>query len=424
MYLMKLGPNSRRSSWYSLWITLALLGMVLAAMAAGIEESRAQTPVVPESDLLLEEHFDDGISRWTKFLNYWRLTDAQWYWGQVDGWNASGAANHECCSTYPEAHSALLMYLGDGAESWTDYRIEAKLNLHADSNSAGFWVRGQYEPSYQVCKWTTGYYVEVGDASAGDNHMVKIAQLQTQTDCWDSACGNTSQQYCFNQSHDLVEVELPGALTRDTWHTLAVEVCGANIKVWFDGELSLDYIDPKEPFLFGTVGLRTNQTSLIHYDDVFVTRLAPLSVAKSVWPGHLDQSGLVTYTVVLSNNSSVTGTVDLVTDTLDPLLAFVEMAAGSDVITPPQQITGVLVWAGPLSVPALGDLTLKYRVEASSSEPSRPCNRVEALSGDVGLGPVEACVAIGMHTILLPVIERNYAPIRAGLWPRAPGFPR
>ena len=188
MYLMKLELNSRRSRSYSLWITLGLLGMVLAALAGGIESSRAQTPVDPDSDLLLEEHFDDGISRWTKFLNYWRLTDAQWYWGQFDGWNASGAANHECCSTYPEAHSALLMYLGDGAESWTDYRIEVKFNLHQGAGPVGLWVRGQYEPSEIRCQWMTGYYVTVGGQPYNDYHVAKIAQLQTQTDCWFSSC--------------------------------------------------------------------------------------------------------------------------------------------------------------------------------------------------------------------------------------------
>ncbi len=45
----------------------------------------ASALVTVEHGLLLEEKFDDGISRWTKFLNYWRLTDAQWYWGQGDG---------------------------------------------------------------------------------------------------------------------------------------------------------------------------------------------------------------------------------------------------------------------------------------------------------------------------------------------------
>jgi uncharacterized repeat protein (TIGR01451 family) len=234
----------------------------------------ASAVVTVERGLLLEEKFDDGIGRWTKFLNYWRLTDAQWYWGQSNGIGNSGAANHECCNdTQHEAEDAVLMYLGEGAESWTDYRIEAKFNFHEGAGPVGLWVRGQYEPNETRCQWMTGYYVVVGGRATSEYHIVKIAQLQTLTDCWGAACDNPQNLYCFNNPHDLADVQLPGALTRNTWHTLVVEVRGANIKVWYDGELSLDYTDPKEPFLLGTVGLKTYNANWISYDDIVVTPL-------------------------------------------------------------------------------------------------------------------------------------------------------
>ena len=184
-----------------------------------------------------------------------------------------GGANHKCCDWDKEAEDAVLMYLGEGAESWTDYRIEAKFNFHAGAGPVGLWVRGQYEPNDTRCQWMTGYYVVVGGRATSEYHIVKIAQLQTLTDCWGNACDNPQNLYCFNNPHDLADVQLPGALTRETWHTLTVEVRGANIKVWLDGELSLDYTDPKEPFLFGTVGLKTYKAEWISYDDIVVTPL-------------------------------------------------------------------------------------------------------------------------------------------------------
>ena len=312
---MTVNANPRRSSFSFLWITLMLLGISLAAIAGGgIEGSQAQTPdliqlkarvsagqvignsanivnaatgqttippagpaaapVTVEQCVLLAEDFDDGISRWTKFLNYWRLTDAQWYWGQNDGIGGSGAANHECCNDPThEAEDAVLMYLGEGAESWADYRIEAKFNFHEGTGPVGVWVRGQYEPSDTRCQWMTGYYVTVGGRATYAYHTVKISQLQTETDCWGAACDNPQNLYCFNNPHEMASVQLPGGLTRNVWHTLVVEVRGDNIKVWYDGELSLDFTDPKEPFLMGTVGLKTYKADWISFDDITVTPL-------------------------------------------------------------------------------------------------------------------------------------------------------
>jgi uncharacterized repeat protein (TIGR01451 family) len=232
----------------------------------------ASALVTVERGVLLEEHFDSTIDHWTKFLNYWRLLPQQWYWEQNSG-VTGGGANHKCCDWEKEAEDAMLMYLGEGAESWTDYRIEAKFNFHAGAGPVGLWVRGQYEPSDTRCQWMTGYFVIVGGRDTADYHTVKIAQLQTLTDCWDAACDNPQNLYCFNNPHEMTSAQLPGAFTRNAWHTLVVEVRGANIKVWYDGELSLDYTDPKEPFLMGTVGLKTYKAEWISYDDITVTPL-------------------------------------------------------------------------------------------------------------------------------------------------------
>lgn len=234
----------------------------------------ASAMVIVEVGILFEERFDSSISRWTKFLNYWRLDDSQWFWGNDDGVGGGGGATHRCCDNpKKEAEDALMMYLGEGAEQWTDYRVEAKFNLRAGAGPIGLWVRGQWEPSDIRAQWVTGYYVVVGGRATGDSHFVKITQLQTTTDCWGAACSNPENLYNFNNTHEMIQQSLTGPLTRNEWHTLVVEVRGARLVVWVDGEQAIDWTDPKEPFLTGTIGLKTYKGEEVSFDDIVVTPL-------------------------------------------------------------------------------------------------------------------------------------------------------
>jgi len=260
----------------------------------GVSEATATTTVTVEPAVLLEERFDDpnvGIGRWTKFLNYWRLEDGQWYWGAQDGVGGSGAATQDCyLGGKKMAEDALLMYLGPGAEDWTDYRVDVDLLLrggademddgtvyHVDRGGypIGLWVRGHYRDvgKENTAGWVTGYYVIVGGKPNANTMFVRLAQLQTLTDCWDMACVNTHNLYDFNNPHGLHQVELNKSFKRHTWYTLAVEVRGNNIKVYFDNELVMDYTDEKEPFLEGTIGLKTYKSKTVSFDDVIVTPL-------------------------------------------------------------------------------------------------------------------------------------------------------
>ena len=54
---------------------------------------------------------------------------------------------------------------------------------------------------------------------------------------------------------------------------LTVEVRDANIKVFIDGELVLDWTDPLLPYLSGTIGFKTHETKDGIFDDVIVTPL-------------------------------------------------------------------------------------------------------------------------------------------------------
>ncbi|MFC2030752.1 family 16 glycoside hydrolase [Chloroflexota bacterium] len=241
---------------------------------AYVPEGPASTTVRVSPPILLEEDFNSGMSRWTPYLHYYRLKDGQWFWDPTDGVGGSGGLDHHCCNIGDsEAEDALIMYLEDDAESWTDYRLEVKLNLRTLSHPQGVWVRGQHEDSDLRQQWVTGYYVMVGGTAARDNRYVRLLQLQTETDCWGGACENYGNLYSFNNPHELHTARLDDELSRWVWHTLVVEVRGDEISAWLDGEHAFTYRDEKEPFLTGTVGLKAYNADFVTYDDVVVTPL-------------------------------------------------------------------------------------------------------------------------------------------------------
>jgi hypothetical protein len=232
------------------------------------------TPIPPTAappSVLLESDFDDGFdSAWTPFLNYWRLKDGQWYWGAEDGVNGSGAMAHHCCLGDTHADDGLMMYLGEGAEDWTDYRVEVQLKTPATRNrKQGIWVRGQYEPSETRAQWVTGYYVLLEGT-----RRVSLLQMQTSDDCVAEGCDNPASQYAFFDPYELRFERVPDwELTRTEWHTLTVEVKGNRIGIWVDGKFAFEYVDDHYPFLKGTVGFNTFGARPVFYDNIKVTPL-------------------------------------------------------------------------------------------------------------------------------------------------------
>jgi uncharacterized repeat protein (TIGR01451 family) len=260
----------------------------------GVSEASATTTVTVQPSVLLEERFDDssvGIGRWTKFMNYWRLEDGQWYWSAKDGVGGSGAATQDCyLGGKKMAEDALLMYLAPGAEDWTDYRVETDLLLRGGADETedgivyhideggypiGLWVRGHYQDvgKEDTAGWVTGYYVIVGGNPNRNSMFIRLAQLQTLTDCWGNACDNPGNLYDFNNPHIIEEIKLERTFARHAWYNLAVEVRGNNIKIFFEDELVYEWDDPKEPFLTGTVGFKTFKSETASFDNLIVTPL-------------------------------------------------------------------------------------------------------------------------------------------------------
>jgi hypothetical protein len=232
------------------------------------------TPLPPTAtpiSILLKDSFDGGLQDgWKPFLNYWRLVEGQWQWSADAGVNGSGALTHHSYANGGNAEDALMMYLGEGAESWTDYRIEAQFMVPTDKNQLqGLWFRGQYEETQNSGQWVTGYYVMVGR-----ERLVRLLQLQTGEDCRGGACDNPQNQYAFHNPYILRDEDVAGVnLTRWEWHTLAVEVQGTQIKIWVDGVFAFDYVDDHQPFLQGTVGFKTYRARPVLYDNLIVTPL-------------------------------------------------------------------------------------------------------------------------------------------------------
>ena len=116
-------------------------------------------------------------------------------------------------------------------------------------------------------------YIVVGGNPTRNGMFVRLAQLQTLTDCWGNACNNPGNLYDFNNPYIIEEIKLEKTFARHTWYHLAVELRGNNIKIFFEDELVYEWNDPKEPFLTGTVGFKTFKSETASFDNLIVTPL-------------------------------------------------------------------------------------------------------------------------------------------------------
>ncbi len=220
----------------------------------------------------LEDHFDTDADNWTPFLNYWRLKSEQWFWEAGTGY-VGGGYRHNKNLGGAEAHDALSMYIQEGSQEWTDYSFEAKVIIRSGSK-AGLWFRGTYSEDDAAAGNVGGYYFIMSGSEAS------LLQMQTEDDCVGAACVNTWNLWDFNNPRSLASASM--TIDKSQWHTLKVEVQGARIKCYLDGQLLIDYDDSPIPddglkndtvFLEGTVGFKTYKCANVVFDDVLVTPL-------------------------------------------------------------------------------------------------------------------------------------------------------
>lgn len=156
---------------------------------------------------------------------------------------------------------ALSMYMGEGAQGWTDYQIVASVkDALAGSESgglAGIWFRGTYENGV-----LGGYYAV-------------LKRRINEVELWRLPPGSDQLSDATRLYHDLYKPGIDGG----KFYKLKIEVRGANIQVWLKQQdepdsayrLAFNKVDDS-PYLRGTVGLIAFKATAV-FDDITVTPL-------------------------------------------------------------------------------------------------------------------------------------------------------
>jgi uncharacterized repeat protein (TIGR01451 family) len=134
-----------------------------------------------------------------------------------------------------------------------------------------------------------------------------------------------------------------------------------------------------------------------------------VQIAKSVSPQAVLAGEPVTYTVVLENVGNAQGVVDLISDTLPTGFTFLRILPESDILDPPNGVTGTIVWHGPLPM-EIGEVkTLMYQARSSmASGLEAPTNRVVALVEEKLTQSAEAAVQVDPALFYLPMVMKGW----------------
>ena len=241
-------------------------GQTLGPVSASVTVSPIRTylPIMtysrpkPVVKVLLDDDFGEGVSSdWTVFLNYPGLSTEDWYW--YDGWYWYDPDEGTGWRGY-----ALSMYLGEGSSEWTDYEVVLRL-ANRKENLAGLWLRGSYEAMNDNQGGRVGgYYLFIKP----QDNIVYLFRLNPATKT-------------FYDVGSVVAARRYGPGIGRKPYDLKVEVRGANIKVWMkeyvesddDYRFLIDWTDPNETYMQGTIGLATFRT-VAAFDQIKVTSLA------------------------------------------------------------------------------------------------------------------------------------------------------
>jgi hypothetical protein len=234
--------------------------------ATSDELKRIYLPLVVRvsSTLPFFDNFDGGLSsNWVVFENYPGPTKNDWYWQFIPSLTGIYFYDPDRGPEPVWRGYALSMYLGPGAQAWTDYQVVTTLRPFKD-NIAGIWVRGTYEARTDMQGGQVGgYYVHIKP----DGDRAYLWRIRPQT-------------LHYHESDVVAQAAMPGGIT-NRWYNLKVAVQGANIKVWLkqDGQpdsayvLLINWTDPDRTYMQGTVGFSAWRT-IVYYNDIAVTPLS------------------------------------------------------------------------------------------------------------------------------------------------------
>jgi uncharacterized repeat protein (TIGR01451 family) len=230
----------------------------------GTPVGTASSTITLAGGLPFEEDFTNGVSEdWEPFLNWTGLSADRWYWaGELGSW---GIYNYDSELVLPENTSYdLSIYNGPGAQSWTDYRIEARIKDVKDHNLqqglTGLWFRGTYADSGAMDgRAVGGYYLYMRP----DNDYLYLGRIASSTVFYD---------------WDIVDsYYYAPRIGRKHWYDVIIEVEGPHIQVWFgddqDGLVkAFDWTDPQNVWPNGTVGFAVYYTAS-RFDYIHVLSL-------------------------------------------------------------------------------------------------------------------------------------------------------
>lgn len=213
--------------------------------------------------LFLSDDFNSGLSSdWVVFTNWPGLKTFDWEWyGEAPEW---GTYLYNSPDNSGWRDWALSMYLGSGAQEWTDYQVVTNMRAYEDKLS-GLWVRGTYVPMTDMQGGRVGgYYIHLKPQD--DNvYLWKIRPDNMQ----------------YHTADVVAQAHYTAGITNKAYYSLKVAVQGANIKVWMKNtaeaesayRLLINWTDPKQSFMKGTVGFSVWR-SVVFYDDITVSRVS------------------------------------------------------------------------------------------------------------------------------------------------------
>lgn len=222
----------------------------------------------PPITLPFEDSFDQGLSsNWVVFENFPGLKKADWVWegGQNPAWGWYRYNPYSATGSDWKGF-ALSMYLGTGAQEWTDYQIVTTLRARK-GKLAGLWFRGTYENLGDMSgKRVGGYYVHIKP----EDETVYLWRIRPETRMYADAV-------VVADSNDFKP-----DISATQWYDLKVAVQGATIKVWLREakpltddsgyQLLIDWTDSAPVYVKGTVGFTAYRTDAI-YNYIKVTPL-------------------------------------------------------------------------------------------------------------------------------------------------------
>ena len=178
-----------------------------------------------------------------KVLTHADVPEQAWSFDELEDGNVYSDGNWRATGSMSTSRSPICAKRLYGNEHWGDYATQVKVTPQAGVN-CGLVVRatnpGAPNFVHQNCTiedaeggtdWLQGYFVGICDGA------VVLGK----------------QNYSYSEL-----ARASGTYTEGNTYALRVECRGANLRVYVDGALAIDYTDP-QPFMVGMIGLRTHQ---------------------------------------------------------------------------------------------------------------------------------------------------------------------